>query len=405
MNKSYLIFKHEFRNVVKSVGFKIFTLLMPVLVILTLIITQVISGIVKTSADKIKTIGYVDEVGTFSNNATGKNVKLIKYGTMEEAKQSLTRNDIAEFFVVSQDYLSKGTINRYTLKKELYTPYDSSSFIKEFLTDNLLTGKVNEDTAQLIKAQLNLASIKLNKSGAIDPEQGGFGNLVIPGLFAFLLAFYLNISSSTMAQGLGIEKENRIIEVLLSSVSSRQLFTGKLFGLGAAGLFQVFIWLGSAQLLYLIASSFSGGFISSIKLPANFLLLGLVYFILGYLLFAVMSLGIGAISPNSRESVKYTMIYALLGPYVPLWFSSLLINLPDSTICVILTIFPFTAPVTTMLRIGVSGVPSWQIIASISVLIVSITGLFFLATKAFKINLLMYGKKNAIKEIFRNAFR
>jgi ABC-2 type transport system permease protein len=189
---------------------------------------------------------------------------------------------------------------------------------------------------------------------------------------------------------------------MVKALSPRQLFIGKLLGLGLAGFIQLSVWLISAQVLYILSGKFFGGFMAFIQLPSNFILFGAIYFVLGYLLFAVMSLGIGAISPNSRESVKYTIIYSLVGPFLPLWFASLLINLPDNAFNIILTIFPFTAPVTTILRLGISGVPAWQLIISIGVLVLSIIGLLFIAIKAFKVSLLMYGKKPSFKEIFSN---
>ena len=164
---------------------------------------------------------------------------------------------------------------------------------------------------------------------------------------------------------------------------------------------QVVIWLASAPLLLSLASSSFGGFISTIQIPANFLVLGIVYFILGYLLFAALSVGIGAISPNAREGQQLSMIYTLF-VYVPLWFSSLLFIFPNSPIWVALTIFPVTAPVATMLRLGVTDIPAWELAVSIAVLVFSIIGILFLSSRAFRVYLLMYGKRPNWGEIIRN---
>jgi ABC-2 type transport system permease protein len=232
-------------------------------------------------------------------------------------------------------------------------------------------------------------------------EQGGYGNVIIPGIFSLLLALSLMLSSTYLIQGLGEEKESRLIEVLLSSVSVRQLLIGKVAGLGAAGLVQVVVWLASLPLLLNLASSVFGGFFDTIQFPANFIVLGIVYFILGYLLFASLSAGIGAISPNAREGQQLAMIYTLL-LFVPLWFSSLLFIFPDSPLWKVLTIFPVTAPVTVMLRLGVSGVAAWELAVSIAVLLASIIGVLFIATRAFRVYLLMYGKRPNWGEFFRS---
>jgi ABC-2 type transport system permease protein len=163
----------------------------------------------------------------------------------------------------------------------------------------------------------------------------------------------------------------------------------------------VVIWLISAPLLLSLASSSFGGFISNIQIPANFLILGIVYFILGYLLFAVLAAGVGAISPNAREGQQLAMIYVMF-VFVPLWFLSLLLFFPNSPVWIVLTIFPITAPVETMLRLGVSDVAAWEIAVSLTVMILSIFGVLFGAIRVFRIYLLMYGKRPGLRELVRN---
>jgi len=136
-------------------------------------------------------------------------------------------------------------------------------------------------------------------------------------------------------------------------------------------------------------------------LPANFLVLGTVYFILGYVLFAALSAGVGAISPSAREGQQLSMVYAML-VYVPLWFASFLFIFPDSPVWSVLTIFPVTAPIAVMLRLGVSGVAAWELAASLVVLVLSIILVMFLAIRAFRVYLLMYGKRPGIGEVIRN---
>jgi ABC-2 type transport system permease protein len=292
-------------------------------------------------------------------------------------------------------------INRYTLEKQLETPPAITTIIKNFLTGNMLTGKVPPETVSRIEQPLNLVIIRLTETGEVAADQGGYGNVIIPGIFSLLLALSLMLSSSYLVQGLGDEKESRLIEVLLSSVSVRQLFTGKVLGLGIAGLIQVVIWLVSAPLLLRLATSTFAGSIDTIQIPANFVVLGIVYFILGYSLFAALSAGIGAISPSAREGQPLSMIYTLLA-FVPLWFSSLLFIFPNSPIWIVLTIFPVTAPMAAMLRLGVSDIAAWELAVSITVLVLSIIGVLSLATRAFRMYLLMYGKKPAWGEIFRS---
>ena len=220
-------------------------------------------------------------------------------------------------------------------------------------------------------------------------------------MFSILLALSIIFSSTYMLQGLGEEKENRLIEILLSSVSTRQLITGKVLGIGAAGLVQVVVWVASIPFLLNLASSSIGGFISSIKIPAYLPVLGVTYFILGYLLFAVLSTGFAAISTTVREGQGLASIFTLF-QIAPFWFASLLLAFPNSPVWVVFSIFPFSAPVLVMLRLGVTGVPAWQLAVSIAVLVLCIIGGMLLVAKLLRTYILMYGKKPDLREITRS---
>jgi ABC-2 type transport system permease protein len=401
VNKTLLILRHEFLHTIKRKGFIIMTLVVPVLALLAIGVLQLVSTIEKPPVVEMTAIGYVNEAGGFDQYTTQGNIELIHFDTTDEATAALINGDVPEYFVIPPDYISEGVINRYTLEKEVETPAAITAVIKNFLTSNLLSEKVPPETVYRIEAPLDLVVTRLTETGEVATEQGGFGNVIIPGIFSLLLAFSLMFSSSYLVQGLGDEKESRLIEVLLSSVSTRQLLVGKVLGLGATGLVQVAVWLASAPLLLGLASSTFGGFISTIQLPANFIILGIVYFILGYLLFAALSAGVGAISPNAREGQQLSMIYTML-VFVPVWFSSLLFIFPNSPIWVVLTIFPVTAPMAAMLRLGVSDIAAWQLAVSIAVLVLTIIGVLFLAVRAFRIYLLRYGKRPNWGEIIQN---
>ena len=376
------------------------TFIVPLVALLAIGVFQLVSGVAKPTTEEVK-IGYVDESGGFDQYTSQGNITLVRFETSDEATEALVKGDIKEYFVILPDYVSVGIINRYTMQKELMAPPATTTAITDFLSSNLLAGKVPTTTIARIQAPLNLVTITLTATGTMAPEQGGFGNFVIPVIFSMLLVFAIIFSSTYLLQGLGEEKENRVIEILLSSVSTRQLLTGKILGLGAAGLAQVVVWVASTPLLLNLASSSIGGFISTIQIPPNFLVLAVVYFILGYLLFAVISASIGAISSSSREGQQLIAIFTV--PLVsPLWFMSLIMWFPSNPIWIFLTIFPITAPVEVMIRLGVSSIPAWELAASIVVLVLSIIGVLLVTVRVFRTYLLMYGKRPGLGEVMRS---
>ena len=400
MNKTYLIFKHEFLQAIKKIGFIVLTFIVPVLALLAIGVYELVTTLTEPSAKEVTTVGYVDEVGIFSDETDQSLIKLIPFTSREDATRALVSKDIAEYILIPSDYTFSGTIQRYTLAKEISTPQVTTYLIESFLTWNLLKDDVSPEVISSIVSPLKLEVTRLDENGDIAQEQGSIGNIFIPAIFSLLLSFALMVGANSLISGLGEEKESRLIEVLFSSVSIRQFLIAKILALGTTGLLQVLIWLISAPLLLNLASSSFGGFLSDVQLPANFLVLGILYFILGYLLFAVFSVTLGGISSSTSEAQNLSMFYVMM-LFVPLWFFGVLVPFPNSPIWVVLSIFPITAPVQTMLRLGVSDIPAWQIVTSIGVLGLSvIVGLSF-STKIFRTFMLMYGKRPSFAEMIR----
>ncbi len=151
-----------------------------------------------------------------------------------------------------------------------------------------------------------------------------------------------------------------------------------------------------------MASTTIGGEFSEIQIPANLLVLGIVYFILGYLFFAVLQASLGAIGATAKESQQMTVVIilpAILPYYV---FMLFLRDNIDHVIGTILTMIPITAPMMVFIRLGTSEIPVWELLLSISLLIVGIIGGLWLAAKAFRVFLLMYGKTPKLSEIIRS---
>jgi ABC-2 type transport system permease protein len=401
VNKTLIILKHELSKTLKRRSFIIMTLAFPLLALLAIVGYQAIQGMGgEAPVEQTITVGYIDEAGIFNGHTYQGNVILVAQPTEEEAFDNMLDEEISQYLVIPQDYLSTGLVNRYTLERELEPPYEVQQAIKDFLIDNLLEGQVGDDVLDRVSYPLSLSSITLDKSGQVAPEQGGFTAFIVPYIFSFLLIMAIFTSSGFIMQGLGEEKENRVMEILLSSVSPRQLITGKVLGLGAAGLIQIVVWLVSARFLAGMASSTIGGMLSSLQMPTDFLLISIVYFILGYFLFAIIMAGAGSIGATAREGQQLSVIFTLMA-VSPLWFAVLITNNPNNVGVQLLTMFPLTAPVTVMLRMGLTDIPVWQLAVSIGLMIATIIGLLWLVAKVFRTFLLMYGKTPRLGEIVR----
>ncbi len=403
MNKTLLLIKHEFLINVRRKVFIILTLAFPLIALLGILAGRAIPGII-TPVTTIEKIGYVDKVGIFNESLTQDNIQLVPFNTEDAAKTALVNKDIKEYFVIPANYISSGLIQRYTLSNEIAPSTAVQTAIRDFLLNNLLKGN-EADIIDRVKSPMNIASTTLTGSGTVAPRQGGFSALILPYIFSVLLIIAIFFSSGYLLQGLGEEKENRVMEILLSSVSPKQLLAGKVIGLGAIGLVQIIVWLVSANFLLRMASATWGNVIGSLQVPPEFLILGIVYFILGYLLMAVIMAGLGSVSPTAREGQQMSALFTI-PVIIPVYFMALIMEHPENIVVKILTFIPITAPITVIARSGLSEIPIWELIVSIGILVLSIWGCFVLTTKLFRTYLLMYGKRPDLKEIihsFKNA--
>jgi ABC-2 type transport system permease protein len=399
VNKTLLIFTHEFLRTIRRTGFIVLALALPVLGLLAIGVTSFVSKATPPQPEVMR-IGYVDEAGGFGGFTTQGKTMLVRFDTEEAATQAIVNREIKEYFVIPADFISKGMIERFVTQRE-FQPYgNTQAAIQTFVTDNLLSGKVSPEVIARVQMPASLVTTTLTPQGTL-AEQLGYGNLIVAGIFALLLLLSLIFTSTYVLQGLGEEKENRLMEILLSSVSTRQLVTGKVLGLGAAGLVQVAFWVVTFPLLLRLGSVSIGGILNGIHVPLAFWVVGLTYFILGYLLFAVLSASVAAVTSTVKEAQALAAMYTLF-PVVPFWGFSLLLLFPNSPLWVVLSIFPFTAPTVVMLRLGLTGIPAWQLAASLTVMVFSVLGGLWLAGRLLRTYVLMYGKRPGLGEIVKS---
>jgi ABC-2 type transport system permease protein len=404
MNKTTLIFKHEFITLIRRTGFIIMTIAFPLIALIAIAGGEIFSGITgggEPGPTEEVQIGYVDTIGLIDGHVEQGDFLFVPFDTVEAANRALLDDDISEYIVIDPAYLESGAVVRFTLSRELEPPGDKLAATRNFLLDNLLASDIEPAILDRAKSPLNLVNILIDpETGLPAEDQGGFIAMVLPYFFSILLVMAIFTSSGYLLQGLAEEKENRIMEVLLSSVSARELITGKVLGLGAAGLAQMAIWLLSARFLADLASTNFSDILGALEVSATFVILGLAYFILGYLFYAIIMAAIGSITSTVRESQQLATIFSLLA-VSPLWGLVFLIENPHHPVSVFLTLFPFTAPITTIIRIGAADVPLWQIASSMAIMAASIVGLLSLSAKVFRTFLLMYGKTPRLGEIIR----
>ena len=225
-------------------------------------------------------------------------------------------------------------------------------------------------------------------------------------IVAFLIYFITVIYGQTVLRSVIEEKTNRIAEVMVSSVRASHLMLGKIVGVGSAALFQVGIWTAAVVLVALRSDLIADRFgipreaFSALTIPPIQAVLFILYFVLGFLLFAAVFAAAGAALTSEQESQSVQM--PIMVPlFVPLIFSFRIAADPNSTMARVLGLFPLTAPITMPMRISAGGIPTWEIIASLALLVLGLVFVAWLAGKVFRVGILATGSRPSLRDLAR----
>ncbi|MFZ3382735.1 MAG: ABC transporter permease [Candidatus Methanoperedens sp.] len=390
MSKWRIIAKHEYLTNIKRKEFLFVTFGIPLFIMAIMGISVLSMGTGGNNEEN--KIGYVDRTGLFDSS------NLTKYNDEELARKDLIDNKLINYFVIPKNYTATGKIIIYSSKKNFANNMKIEDQIKNFLLDNLLKNEPS-DIIERIKKPIDSEYFTLNENG-LKSEDGGFMILLLPLVFSTLFSLSIFASSGFLLQSVIEEKENRIMEIILSSVSHKDLLTGKIIGLGALGLTQVMIYLTGAAVIMLINPLALYLIVTQIHISIPLLIAGIIYFVLGYIVFANIMAGVGAVATTSREGQQIAGMFSLAGAF-PLMFSEVIIMDPNGSFSKFLSIFPLTSPTAMIMRSSITDVPLYESVISIILLAVSAYFIVEISVRIFRASLLMYGKKPTIKELVK----
>jgi ABC-2 type transport system permease protein len=402
MNKTLLVMKNE---VIVTIARRSFLLTAFGVPILSFIVLSVVSFLNRSAPDTLTGLlvppvetlgeGFVDETGLIRQiPPTVPAGVLLRFETTAEARTALTAGKISGFYVISRDFLSSGEILNVRDEFSPLSAFDQGGWMEWVLEVNLLNG--DEDLAARYNQPLELEKLSL----APEPDRDENNPLTFFIPYSVGLIFYTVIlmSASFLLSSMTKEKENRVMEILMVSITPRQLLTGKVVGLGLVGLIQTILWAGTGYtILRITGSEFNLG--SAIQLPPSILIWGLLFFLLGYAVYASLMAGLGALVPNLREASQATFVI-ILPMILPLMFISVLIEDPGAGIAVGLSMFPFTAPVAMMTRLATGTVPVWQPAVSAILLAATAALVLRLVTRMFRAQAILSGQPFQLRTYF-----
>lgn len=349
-------------------------------------------------------VGYVDQSGLLGQPGPFAG-SLVAYSSEAAARADIEAGKISGYYLVPEDYLATGQVTRYAA--QISVAEGDMGLFEAFLLDALLA---QEDP--LLAARLQSPAIIVEHQVAsggseVTTRQGsGMDLFWLVYAFGMLMMLTTFLTAGQLMQSVIKEKENRVIEIVLSSLRPLQLMGGKLVGQALMGLLQMITWLSAIFLIMRLADVEIPflHFLSAAKLPASLLVAALLYFLLGFALYGTFSAAIGAISANMREGPQYAMLYSMPAAMAIIFLPSIA-ETPNSTLAMILSLFPLTAPIAMIERMVVTAVPFWQIGTSLALLAASVIGGLWLAARLFRVNTLLSGQVPSRRELVQLLVR
>ncbi|MCG3194709.1 MAG: hypothetical protein DIJKHBIC_03973 [Thermoanaerobaculia bacterium] len=433
--KLIAIIKREYLQQIRTKAFWISTFLIPSIG-LGMVFLQVAMS--KTLVAKGK-IGVVDLSGRLYDGLVAEYNKPTKDSTEKEKQPRLTQEKQKPPLATRMEFFKIEATKESLpgLRKKLNDDVQKEQ-IKAYivLDENILENGVAEWRAQSVKADLVLRETVANllsrvatkerlKDRGVDPEiyekarmrieidpheakevetesskNAGF-NLAVSGVFFFLIYISIFVYGAFIMRGVLEEKNNRIVEVLVSSVKPVHLMLGKIIGIGFVGLTQYAVWGVLASFMSLPAFAAMMGMADGVpSIPFLTIAAFVVFFLLGYFLYAALYAAVAAPFNTEQEAQQFVMVPAMILILASTtWFFAF--NTPNGAVAVTLSFFPLTSPLLMFMRISVQPPPFWQIGVSIVLLLLAIWGMAWLAGRIYRVGILMYGKKPTVPEIFR----
>ena len=366
------------------------------------------SGLFRDAAPEIRTEVGAESGNMFARKAPEGLVPAATFRTTVRtypdhaaAETALRAREISQMVVIPADYLATGQVRRYARTSSLFSSADKRA-IASWLANGLVRGRVDSMLAtRAARPAEHELLFTLGKEGRFErkDDRREMLDFMLPFMFAMLLGVSIVLGGQYLLQGVAEEKESRILESLLCTVSAEELMAGKLFGLGAAGLLVVGIWVGIGAVFVAPVILLAG-----MKLPGGLLLIALAYFLLGYLFYGSLMTGIGAMTNNMREAQQFAVWFTFMN-FAPFIMITFLLGRPGSPLAIGLSLFPPTAAGAMMLRLTApsSVVPAWQVALSLALLGAAGWGSLMASARIFRIGLLLYGKTPSLPEILRWA--
>ena len=417
MHNSWLVIQREYLERIRSKAFIIMTLLMPVFMGSTILIPAFLSDMKSGVTRHIVLVASNAEIaeavqkelttppaGNAEQKKAAPRYQVEMDSNTSEAERDKLRRDISDGKIDGFLWLSDSNLAN---RKVVYSAKDVTDFSENIELRNAVHSAVvkrqlgqkgmSEADVESVLEPIDFDSVRIEKG-----REGASGVAVFLVSFTMVMLLYVNVLVYGFAVMRSIieEKTSRIMEVLLSSVTAKQLLAGKIIGVGAVGLTQALIWLAIAGALSILRIGAAHSMLSNVRIPTVGIIAFAVFFLLGYFLYSTMYAALGAMV-NSDQEAQQVQWPAMLPIIFSIVLSTPVLQHPNSALAFWTSMVPFFAPILMFVRIMAETPPLWQIALCIVLMLVTTWGLLGLSSRIYRVGILMYGKRPTLPELRR----
>lgn len=396
MNKMHEVAKYEYTRHVNNKAFWITLFAFPAGILLIMLLSVVIT-FASTDTDPV---GYVDQAGLIKQPQETPSktslfepfIPLIPYADETSARQAAEDGQIQGYFVIPQGYTDSYQLIYYfnkPLSSEIRTEVDT------LIRTNLLAGETIPNFERLTEGS-HFTQASLDGTRIVGENEAA--KIIIPMVISFLFVIAVMTSGGYLLQALVEEKENRTMEIVVTSVSPNELMAGKIIGNLSVGLTQLLAWTVVAAAV-LIGFGDRIPFMQNLQVPWNELILSLLLMLPAFVFTSALMAIIGSTVTETQEASQVTGLITL-PIFLPYYFLSFILQNPNGTFARILSFFPMSAPLAMSTRIAIINVPTWEIILVFVIMIFFCLLTIWLAGRAFRRGMLQYSKRVSLSQLF-----
>ena len=404
MKKTLWVILHEIRAALGRKSFLIMGLGLPLAIGIVALVLGLVNrdatldplGFAAGDAAAPVVEGYVDEAGLIERVPTDiAPGRFIEYADQGAALTALRAGEIEGFYLIPADYVESGALSEVRLRFDLLHQDSSDALIRWLLVSNLVD---QADLAEAVRHPLDVRVTRL----AVDDEQAAEESWIgemLPTIMALILYMGILIPAGTLINAVTDEKKNRIMEVLISSISPQQMIGGKVLAMGLLGLLQLAMWL--ATLLAVV--QFGGRSLNipaGYALPLDLLIWAGIYGLLGYAMYGAQMVGVGALAPDLKDS--RTITFVVMAPLIVVYmFMITIVIAPNGPAALVFSFFPLTSPVGMIARMTSTDVPLWQLILAAGLQVAAVVLIVRLVARLFRAQYLLSGQAFSVGRFYR----